>query len=527
MIDDPVEVGNPRPAMNGHAQGHKSTFSGASTLISHCGCENTGRDDQARDKDHEAEQLCSISKLDPAKDAYEPETDCDGLKRVQPEHQSPPPGSARKHHCSTEYAIGENRRIYIGNLTFSLERSDIAKLLHEKGVYKPDCCCIYVPPPSHRKNPKTTPEHRNRGYCFATFRDSDSANIAMERLNHIEFAGRKIVCRQCLPKGLAYSEFRARVEFAKKGGALGLAVASQEGEEGVPGGVRQQEHDLLHDDQGASYDEDSPSQLPRHHRRQHHYHHPQSSSSSGSATRQQHHERRESPGRPRPKFRNRFHKNRPARQDINWHHHDDGRHMTPEQRIMPEPMFMPKYYQNVYEQPPPAFGPFAGFFSDYERERVAENAAAANNYNGGGGGGVVVEYPYRPPHDSSKADDRTIELLNLPPARGGYPGFKAYIVQVLEGFNVTGVSEPIYQYNPNRPPFPLIRENRGPVASYYYAAYCPEFPHQCPLFYCYVQLSSKGEAVRASEKLNSKDYIHGGDVRKYRANTEWKLHNTD
>ncbi|KAK8089628.1 RNA recognition motif domain-containing protein [Apiospora hydei] len=505
MIDDPIEVDNPRPAMNGHVQGHKSTFSGASTLISHSGGENAGRDDQAHDEDHEAQQLWSAAGAAVAS-----------------------PGSARKHHCSTEYAIGENRRIYIGNLTFSLERSDIAKLLHDQGVYKPDCCCIYVPPPSTRKNPKTAPEHRNRGYCFATFRDSDSARLAMERLDHIDYAGRKLVCRRCLPKGLTYSEFRAREQFIKQGGALGLALASkEEGEEGVPGGVRQQQHDLLHDDQGASYDEDSPSQLPRHHRRQHHYHHPQSSSSSGSATRQRHHERRESPGQPRPKFRNRFHKNRPTRQDINWYHHEDGRHMTPEQRIMPESMFMPKYYQNVYEQPPPAFGPFAGFFSDYERERVAENAAAANSYNGGGGGAVVVECPYRPPHDSSKADDRTIELLNLPPARGGYPGFKAYIVQILEGFNVTGVSEPIYQYNPNRPPFPLIRKNRGPVASYYYAAYCPEFPHQCPLFYCYVQFGSKEEAVRASEKLNSKEYIHGGDVRKYRANTEWKLHNTD
>ncbi|KAK8056823.1 hypothetical protein PG993_002050 [Apiospora rasikravindrae] len=528
MNDDPAEVYNPRPATNSHVQGHRSTFSGASTLISHSSGANAGRDDRPHAKDHEAEP----SKLDPAADAYDPEKGLDEPKREQqPEQQERPHGSARKHHCSTEYAIGENRRIYIGNLTFTLNRDDIAELLHQQGVYKPDCCCIYVPPPSSRKNPKTAPEHQNRGYCFATFRDSDNARLAMKKLDHIEYAGRKLVCRPCLPKGLTYSQFLERQKFIKQGGALGLVLPQEEEEEEeAPGGVRQQ-HGLPHEDQSASYDEDSPSKRPSHQRRQHNHHRQSSSSSPGSAVRQQHREHREhreSPGHPRPKPRNGVQKKRSARQYHVWYHRQDGPYMTPEQQIMPEPIIMPGYHQAVNGHPPPTFNPFAGSFGGYEREHVVENAAAANDDNGGVGVVVVNDqYPYKPPHDSSKADGRTIELLNLPPVRGGYFGFKACVLKILEGFNVTGVSEAIYQYNPNHPPFPLIREYCGPVTSYYYAPYCPDFPHQCPLFYCYVQLESKEEAVRALGELNGMDYMHFGDVRKFRVNTEWKLHCTD
>ncbi|KAK8049013.1 hypothetical protein PG994_010743 [Apiospora phragmitis] len=524
MDDDPAEVGPPRPAKNSVAgRCHRSIPSG-STLVP-----DAGRDDQFHNKDHDAEPLPSTDssnnpRINPATDVFVPGKDRDGLEGQQP--QPPSHGGGRKHHCSTEYAIGENRRIYIGNLTFTLDRDKIAELLKEYDVYKPDCCCIYVPPPSLRKNPKTTHEHRNRGYCFVTYQDSDSAAVAMEKLDHIEWEGRKLVCRRCLPKGLTYSQHIAREKFIRLGGALGLAP--QEGGPGV------QEYDL-HDDPDSPY-EDNRARRPRHQRHRHHH----QSSSSESADGKQLHERRESPGyhRSQPRRNQKKYdqpKKQPARQCYeNYPYYYENPQFIPEPQPIPGPnMVIPGGYNQIpYQRIPPGIGYYVAPLNNFQWKAIADGdfvaVAAANGHDGGDGdfGGNYVDV-YKPPSDSVKADGGTVELLNLAPVSGGYRNFQASVVKLLEGFKVTGVSQAIYQYSPNRPPFPLIQRSDGATVSFSYSSCCPEFDHDCPLFYCYVQLGSKEEAERASSELPKKQIIHGGEVRQLQVNKEWKLHGSD
>ncbi|KAK8095509.1 hypothetical protein PG999_013531 [Apiospora kogelbergensis] len=483
------------PAKTPAAQkGHKVILSG-STVVGRSR-KHSGHESSPDDGSNELE-------LDPTTSEFVP-----GTRQQQPK---PPQGSSgRKHHCSTEAAISERRRIYIGNLDFTLDRDNIAGLLGEYDVYKPECCCIYVPPPSLRKNPKTKDEHRNRGYCFATFTDSESATAAMQALDHIEFAGRKLVCRCCLPKGVPYNEHLKRSDFIEQRGVLEFLPQPPPPQDDSEGEDQQHfplpescfPHNASH---MSSYGGSNPNRRPKSDRH-HHYHHYHS---VGSA-RQQHQEHPERPGHSRS-LHHRYQQRKYDRFLVQptytpYDHYprcyDDPHGVAGQPQVMiPEPiMSMPKYY------PDPCSDHRAVLLDSFKQDAAVE----AND------GGIDFEMDYldvyKPPADSSHASGRTVELLNLAPVPGCYRGFKAFIEKLLEKTecNVTGVSEAIYQYDPHRPLFPL-----RPCP--------PEVAHNCPLFYCYVQLATKEQAKRAFKELNGMKIFHGGDIRQYRVNMEWNL----
>ncbi|KAK7969687.1 hypothetical protein PG988_008760 [Apiospora saccharicola] len=363
--NDSTETGSRAPATGQPLRGHKprpsvlSTVSGSTLVSPHLGTENIGANGGPMDRGLNP----NVPVFHPNEDSHEHNGQ---QQHLQPQPQSPQKG--RKHDCRTKEAIAENRRIYIGNLEFQVTHDDIAIFLEELGHYK-------------SKNPKTKPEHQNRGYCFVTYQDSDSATAAMNKINYKEFAGRKLVSRCCLPKGLTYVEHLDRQGLIRQGG---------------------------------------PQIFP------------------------------------------------------------DG--------------------------------------SSPDRHLASMNGYAANGYNGGGGvfGNDAIDI-YRPPSDSTQADDRTIEVLNLPAVPGTYDNFKTYIQGQLNDIEITGVSEPIYQYSPQRPSFPFIQGSGPSVVSF----------HGCPWFYCYIQLGSKEDAENAFKKLDGMEFGYGGNIWKCRVNKSWKIHGSD
>lgn len=453
------------------------------------------------------------SELNPATHAFD-------LEEHEGQQQQSSRGD-RKHNCPTAEAIDENRRIYIGNLKFTLNHDSIAALLEKLDSYKPDCCCIYVPPPSKSKNPKTKPEHQNRGYCFVTYQDSDSAAAAMGKLNHFDFAGRRLVSRRCLPKGLTYNEYLEREGFIQQGGALGRSP---------PGQSTEVQQDGFSPDGDSSTDkyaspspgpsgEESPSQPPR---------------------------ARQSLGHQRPQTRRCKGKHiapekGPTCQYFDLHPHHNGPYIAPEPQVMHhhpdmvfyEPNMGMTGYNNpfVYHYQPPAVESREAFLKSLMRGTVPEGASVANGSESGSGDGIFdnnnEDDIYIPPSDSMQAAGRTIEVLNLPAVFGTWRNFKTFIHTAVSGIAVTGVSEPIYQYSPKRPSYPVIMGSGSPLISSTPGSYCTLTFHERPWFYCYIQLKSKEEAEKAFIRLHGMQMEHGGNIRQCRVNKSWKLHGSD
>lgn len=419
----------------------------------------------------------------------EREEDLPEHKEQQQQHHAP-----RKHHCPTADAIDEGRRIYIGNLEFTHDHNEIVALLEKVGSYKPDCCCIYVPPPSRSKNPKTKPNHRNRGYCFVTYQDSHSAATAMSKIDHIVYGGRKLVSRHCLPKGVAYTEFLERQELVQQGGALGFQV-------GFPS--------------SGSSEKSSPSKRPLDHpspgnRR------PQIGRYKGKGRPKG---RRAPPPPPTPP---------PPSQAFDPYFHYEGPYIAP---VMPPPnmfvvgphMGMPEYNPFLCHCAPPAVDPrAASLHTPVQMRGIApEEVVVDDGSEGRNGDGVLdnnEDAIYRPPINSMQADGRTIEVLNLPAIAGTYRDFKTRMLELLNDIEVTGVSEPIYQYRPGRPSLPVIKGSGGTFTATF---------HNCPWFYCYIQLGSKEEAEKASNVLRGIEIKHGDSSWQCRVNKAWKLHGSD
>ncbi|KAK9773478.1 hypothetical protein SCAR479_09810 [Seiridium cardinale] len=139
--------------------------------------------------------------------------------------------------------ISEGRRIYIGNLKYSVNRAQIKKLLRQYGVYH-TVEKIYMPygdpvinsstsasggpglsssmsdTPTAATFPNNIPlDHRNgddsqrgdgdlpnKGYVFVTFGDAFEAEQAIKRISGVMHFERRLVCRPGLPKGVAFRQ---------------------------------------------------------------------------------------------------------------------------------------------------------------------------------------------------------------------------------------------------------------------------------------------------------------------------------
>ncbi|KAK6206561.1 hypothetical protein LQW54_007631 [Pestalotiopsis sp. IQ-011] len=120
--------------------------------------------------------------------------------------------------------ISEGRRIYIGNLDYSVGRYDIKKLLRAFFVYN-TVEKIYMPyaepDAEHGFNGRHHSHSRfhddgfgddggrftelpNKGYVFVTYTDPSEAEAAIHRLGGVMHFDRKLVCRPGLPKGVAF-----------------------------------------------------------------------------------------------------------------------------------------------------------------------------------------------------------------------------------------------------------------------------------------------------------------------------------
>ncbi|KAI4601642.1 heteroproteinous nuclear ribonucleoprotein A0 [Pestalotiopsis sp. 9143b] len=121
--------------------------------------------------------------------------------------------------------ISEGRRIYIGNLDYSVGRYDIKKLLRAFFVYN-TVEKIYMPyaePDAEYgfhgrfhnqgrfnddgfgdQDGGRLNELPNKGYVFVTYTDPSEAEAAIHRLGGVMHFDRKLVCRPGLPKGVAF-----------------------------------------------------------------------------------------------------------------------------------------------------------------------------------------------------------------------------------------------------------------------------------------------------------------------------------
>ncbi|ETS88232.1 hypothetical protein PFICI_02060 [Pestalotiopsis fici W106-1] len=141
-------------------------------------------------------------------------------------------GSVIGHNQSTLAAgddpISEGRRIYIGNLKYSVNRFQVKRLLRQYGVYH-TVEKIYMP---YSEGPLEAPvdqhgyladanvaygyeeyqqqdgppEMPNKGYVFVTYGDAREADAAIQRLGGVMHMDRKLVCRPGLPKGVAFRQ---------------------------------------------------------------------------------------------------------------------------------------------------------------------------------------------------------------------------------------------------------------------------------------------------------------------------------
>ncbi|ODA81264.1 hypothetical protein RJ55_04228 [Drechmeria coniospora] len=86
-------------------------------------------------------------------------------------------------------AISEGRRIYLGNILYSIQPHDIEKVLADHGFGAFEQIHISVDPVSAR----------NPGYCFVDFRDRDTAQRALSSLR-ASIRGRTLKVGPCEPK---------------------------------------------------------------------------------------------------------------------------------------------------------------------------------------------------------------------------------------------------------------------------------------------------------------------------------------
>lgn len=95
-------------------------------------------------------------------------------------------------------ALQEGRRVYLGNLLYSVSPTDVEELLAEQGFAdKFEKLHISVDPISGR----------NPGYCFLEFVTRDEAERALEALPGVPLSGRPVKVGPCHPKSASQSRW--------------------------------------------------------------------------------------------------------------------------------------------------------------------------------------------------------------------------------------------------------------------------------------------------------------------------------
>ncbi|KAI1375970.1 RNA-binding domain-containing protein [Hypoxylon crocopeplum] len=123
--------------------------------------------------------------------------------------------------ASTQKAIAEGRRIYMGNLRYQAKPDDIEGLLDANGLGGFVKIHISIDPFTGR----------NPSYCFVEFADRDSADRAMTTLEGKPLLGREVKCRPCIPKGGA-SGGRQNAEAPNRWGDWSGEAVGRDGEGG-------------------------------------------------------------------------------------------------------------------------------------------------------------------------------------------------------------------------------------------------------------------------------------------------------
>ncbi|KAK1829905.1 putative RNA recognition domain-containing protein [Podospora conica] len=86
-------------------------------------------------------------------------------------------------------ALAEGRRIYVGNLLYSVTPTDIETLLQTAG-FDYENIHISIDPVSGR----------NPGYCFVEFKTPETADAALQTLNGVKVYDRALKVGPCAPK---------------------------------------------------------------------------------------------------------------------------------------------------------------------------------------------------------------------------------------------------------------------------------------------------------------------------------------
>ena len=87
-------------------------------------------------------------------------------------------------------ALSEGRRIYMGNLLYSVKPADVEAFLQDAGFTQYEKIHISVDPLSGR----------NPGYCFIEFTTREEAERALDSLAGIDLCGRSVKLGPCNPK---------------------------------------------------------------------------------------------------------------------------------------------------------------------------------------------------------------------------------------------------------------------------------------------------------------------------------------
>ncbi|KAL8900509.1 MAG: hypothetical protein Q9207_005661 [Kuettlingeria erythrocarpa] len=90
------------------------------------------------------------------------------------------------HKARTDLAVAEERRLYLGNMAYATTETDLRQLFSNFSIEE---CKVPV-------NPRTS---RSVGYAFVTLRTHDEALRAVEQLNHIVVADRKLSIQLARP----------------------------------------------------------------------------------------------------------------------------------------------------------------------------------------------------------------------------------------------------------------------------------------------------------------------------------------
>lgn len=86
-------------------------------------------------------------------------------------------------------ALAEGRRIYLGNLLYSVQPEEVEQMLQENGFEGYEKIHISIDPVSSR----------NPGYCFVDFAERDDAERALSSLE-VSLRGRQVKVGPCEPK---------------------------------------------------------------------------------------------------------------------------------------------------------------------------------------------------------------------------------------------------------------------------------------------------------------------------------------